>query len=141
MQHRRMAQLPPFTVMAMLRADASNSSESENFLDGYSQSSLHLTLRRGGPCPHPSPEKVVVFDIRLVDLKGVDLSLSEPQSYRKRSANPEFGSLVHRRRSNRHLLDIVQLRSIIAVMVALWLSSPSKERRPHEEQIESVVEL
>ena len=32
MQHRRMAQLPPFTVMAMLRADGSNSSESENFL-------------------------------------------------------------------------------------------------------------
>ena len=27
-----MAQLPPFTVMAMLRADASNPSESENFL-------------------------------------------------------------------------------------------------------------
>ena len=32
LQHRRMAQLPPFTVMAMLRADASNPSESENFL-------------------------------------------------------------------------------------------------------------
>ena len=32
MQHRRLAQLPPFTVMAMLRADASNSNESETFL-------------------------------------------------------------------------------------------------------------
>ena len=32
LQHRRIAQLPPFTVMAMLRADASNPSESENFL-------------------------------------------------------------------------------------------------------------
>lgn len=32
MEHRRMAQLPPFTVMAMLRADSSNSNDAETFL-------------------------------------------------------------------------------------------------------------
>jgi len=32
MEHRRMAQLPPFTVMAMLRADSSDANESETFL-------------------------------------------------------------------------------------------------------------
>ena len=56
-QHRRIARLPPFTAMAMLRADASNSDESENFLQRLLEIVANFDLEAMGPVTAPIARK------------------------------------------------------------------------------------